>query len=176
MEEALVILTELRSLPVLLHIQKKKGFYSVIVLFLCVFRMKWDSCLLFKNPWMNPFYTKKKNEGNGCKLTERWCQPGVRVDTAPVPVQPVTWSETTRSERQMIHSERDRKADKESVVEKTLTASRKADDSQLCISNRITFMLSATMLPCGGSHCKQANNVFDASNINLLYHIINILL
>lgn len=73
-------------------------------------------------------------------------QLGVCVGTAPVPGQLVTWSETMHSEWQMIHSECDCKADKESVVEKTLTMTRKTNNSQLCIWNRITFMLAATML------------------------------
>lgn len=64
-------------------------------------------------------------------------QLGVCVGTAPVPGQLVTWSETMHSEWQMIHSECDCKADKESVVEKTLTMSRKTNTAMHLKQNHI---------------------------------------
>lgn len=61
-------------------------------------------------------------------------QPGVWVCAEPVPVYyQLTWSESEHSEQQMIHLECDciaLRADKESVVEKTLSVSRKTSDSQ----------------------------------------------
>lgn len=118
-----------------LHVEHTKASLLVIVV-VCLFKPKWES----RSPvdTSGPFWTEKWFRG--CKLREwRWHSGATAVVLIwyiMVLMRHITWSETMRSEWQMIHFEC---RQKERVVEQTLMMSRKTPDS-LGVSTRIKLM------------------------------------